>query len=59
MCGDGIYRLPCEIEYPDQHEFCIKGVEAREFVVRSGGTSARINVPVDWIGKRVMVVRLE
>jgi hypothetical protein len=42
------------------HEFRIVGIEAREFTVRSGSqTSARINVPAEWIGKKVMLVRLE
>lgn len=42
------------------HSFTIRGTEAREFIVRSGSnSSARINVPADWQGKRVMIVRLE
>jgi len=41
------------------HEFNIKGYEAIEKTVRSGNTSSRINLPADWIGKKVMVVRLE
>lgn len=48
------------LEYPILHEFRIVGIEAREFTVRSGSnTSARINVPAEWIGKKVMVVRVE
>ena len=42
------------------HKFIIYGIEGREFTVRSrSNTSAGINVPADWMGKKVMVVRLE
>lgn len=42
------------------HEFNIYGYEAVEKTVASGNkSSARINVPTSWQGKRVMVVRLE
>lgn len=42
------------------HEFRIKGIEAVPKTVASGNkSSARINVPPSWQGKRVMVVRLE
>ena len=45
---------------PIYHEFRIIGLEATEKRVVSGNnTSARINVPADKIGKRVMVVWLE
>jgi len=48
------------LDKPIYHDFTIYGFEGREFTVRSGSnTSARINVPLEWIGKRVMVVRLE
>ena len=40
--------------------FEINGYEAREFIVRSGNnSSARLNVPLAWLGKKVMVIRLE
>lgn len=41
------------------HRFDIYGIESRVFTVRSGGTSARINVPLEWHGKRVVVIRLD
>lgn len=48
------------VNKPVLHEFRIIGVEAVEKKVVSGNnTSARINVPADKIGKRVMVVWLE
>jgi len=41
-------------------KFEINGYEAREFTVRSGNnSSARLNVPLGWQGKKVMVIRLE
>jgi len=44
----------------DKHTFTITGFEAVEKTVTKGSqTSARINVPLDWEGKKVMVVRLE
>lgn len=49
-----------EWNLPSLHEFKIRGIEAVEKTVMSGSnTSARINVPSAWQGKRVMVVRLE
>lgn len=43
-----------------QEKITVDGYEAREFTVRSGNaSSARINVPLDWIGKKVLVIRLE
>lgn len=57
--GDPLYAVVHDPE-PLYHEFRIAGIEAREFTVRSGSqTSARINVPAEWIGKKVMLVRLE
>jgi hypothetical protein len=57
--GDPLYAVVRGPE-PLYHEFRIVGIEAREFTVRSGSqTSARINVPAEWIGKKVMLVRLE
>jgi hypothetical protein len=48
------------MENKTKHKFIIEGIESREFTIRSGSnTSARINVPLEWIGKRVMVIRLE
>lgn len=48
------------IEIHIMHEFKINGYEAVEKTVASGNqSSARINVPPSWQGKRVMVVRLE
>ena len=48
------------MEEPLQEKITVDGYEAREFVVRSGNaSSARINVPVNWIGKKVLVIRLE
>ena len=42
------------------HKFEIYGIESREFIVKSrSNTSAGINVPLDWQGKKVIVVRLE
>jgi GMP synthase-like glutamine amidotransferase len=61
--GDPLYavvRDPEPLYHDFRHEFRIVGIEAREFTVRSGSqTSARINVPAEWIGKKVMLVRLE
>jgi hypothetical protein len=61
--GDPLYavvRDPEPLYHEFRHEFRIVGIEAREFTVRSGSqTSARINVPAEWIGKKVMLVRLE
>lgn len=49
-----------EEDAPVLHEFKINGVEAIEKTVASGNkSSARINVPPSWQGKKVMVVRLE
>ena len=57
--GEPLYAVVRDPE-PLYHEFRIFGIEAREFTVRSGSqTSARINVPAEWIGKKVMLVRLE
>jgi hypothetical protein len=43
-----------------KHEFKIVGFEAIKRIVRSGSqTSSRINLPPDWQGKKVMVIRLE
>jgi hypothetical protein len=57
--GEPLYAVVHDPE-PLYHEFRIVGIEAREFTVRSGSqTSARINVPAEWIGKKVMLVRLE
>lgn len=57
--GEPLYAVVRDPE-PLYHEFRIVGIEAREFTVRSGSqTSARINVPAEWIGKKVMLVRLE
>ena len=43
-----------------KHEFKITGCENIERTVKSGSnTSARINVPLSWQGKKVMVIRLE
>ena len=48
------------IELKIMHEFKINGYEAHEKTVASGNqSSARINVPPSWQGKKVMVVRLE
>lgn len=42
------------------HHFGIAGYEAIEKTVASGNqSSARINVPLAWQGKKVIVVRLE
>lgn len=42
------------------HKFQIIGIEAIEKTVASGNnSSARINVPPSWQGKRAIVVRLE
>lgn len=48
------------LDKPIYHKFEIYGYEGREFTVRSGSnTSARINVPLEWQGSRVMVIRIE
>jgi hypothetical protein len=42
------------------HEFRITGFEAVEKVVASGNkSSARVNVPPSWQGKKVILIRLE
>jgi len=42
------------------NEFKVKGYECRKFTVRSGSkSSARINVPLEWMNKEVMVITLE
>ena len=42
------------------HEFRILGYEAIKKTVKSGSnTSGRVWVPLDWLGKRVMIIRLE
>lgn len=47
------------MENKTKHKFQIEGIESREFTVRSGSnTSARINVPFEWMGEKVIVVRL-
>jgi hypothetical protein len=46
----------------DREEFRALGYEAREYTVRPGAgnqSSGRINVPKDWEGERVMIIRLE
>jgi len=46
----------------DREEFRALGYEAREYTVRPGAgnqSSGRINVPKEWEGKRVMIVRLD
>jgi len=40
-------------------EMKMKGFEAMDKIAQSGGNSARVYVPIDWIGKRVKVVLLE
>jgi hypothetical protein len=45
---------------PVCHEFRINGIEAIEKTVASGNkSSARVNVPPSWQGKRVILIRLE
>lgn len=39
--------------------FQIRGYEVIEKVVTAAGTSGKIYLPVNWIGKRVKVVRIE
>jgi len=41
------------------HTFTIQGHEAIEKIVKAQGTSGRVYVPVDWVGKRVMIIRLD
>jgi len=44
----------------EKHFFEISGYEALEKTVRSGNqSSSRVNLPPDWQGKRVMIVRLD
>lgn len=48
------------IHIPQKHDFSISGYEAIERTVTSANkSSGRIYLPNAWIGKRVMVVRLE
>lgn len=37
----------------------LAGYEMVEKLVRKSGTSGRVYVPVDWIGKRVKIILLE
>jgi len=58
LSGTSINDWTCEKK--PLNKLTISGFESREFIVRSGSnSSARINVPLDWQGKKVMVVRLE
>jgi putative transposon-encoded protein len=45
------------IEKPMKLE--IEGYEVIEKVVKSGGNSGRVYVPVDWLNRRVKVIRIE
>jgi putative transposon-encoded protein len=40
-------------------EVKVEGFSIIERIVREGGNSARVNVPVDWVGRRVMVILLD
>ena len=37
----------------------VRGYEAIEKIVKPGGNSGRIYVPIDWLSCRVKVIRLE
>ena len=37
----------------------IEGYEAIEKIVKSGGNSGRVYVPIDWLNCRVKVIRLD
>jgi len=37
----------------------IEGYEVIEKVVKSGGNSGRVYVPVNWLNRRVKVIRIE
>ncbi len=37
----------------------VEGFEAIEKIVKSGGNSGRVYVPVDWLNCRVKVIRLD
>jgi hypothetical protein len=57
---------PATLEDPgateDREEFRALGYEVREYTVRPGAgnqSSGRINVPKDWEGRKVMIVRLD
>ena len=42
------------------HKFTLHGYEALEKIVRTGDESAaRVNVPTYWVGKKVVVIRIE
>lgn len=54
------WLLYAEFIRESMHVFSIAGYEAIERTVRAGSqTSSRINLPPDWRGKRVLVVRVE
>lgn len=40
-------------------EVKVEGFSIIERIVREGGNSARVNVPVDWVGRRCMVILLD
>lgn len=54
------WLLYAEFTREPVHVFYVSGYEAIERTVRAGSqSSSRINLPPDWRGKRVLVVRVE
>lgn len=51
MAGKTSIEKPMKIE--------IEAYEVIEKVVKSGGNSGRVYVPIDWLNCRVKVIRLE
>lgn len=48
-----------ELPAPGPHTFSVQGHEIVEKTARASGTTARVLVPVSWVGCRVAVIRLE
>ena len=57
-----IQLLEDGLQFPDEalKEYLITGYESTEKVVGpNNATSSRVNLPVDWRGKRVHIIRLD
>jgi hypothetical protein len=63
--ADGTRRMVLQSQLSEPsaeggHAFCVRGFEAIEKVPTAGSkTSARVYVPLSWMGKRVLIIRLE
>lgn len=53
-----IIAMPEEPGKSPQARFTISGEEVIEKVVKPGGSTGRVYLPLPWVGKRVKIIRI-